>query len=67
MSSTRMMNKLQQLILRPSGDPTYGDIRGVTLRSDGRMFGRVFSGSLKGYKVVAQSYRGRLWETVDER
>lgn len=59
-----MLNKLQQLILRPSGGPTFGDIRGVTLHTDGRMFGRVFSGVLKGHKVVAQSYRGRLWEVV---
>jgi len=53
-----------QLTLRPSGDPIYSDIGYVTLHSDGRMFGRVLRGVLKGHKVVTDSYLGTLWECV---
>jgi hypothetical protein len=58
------MNKMEQLTLRPSGDPTLTDIGYVYLHSDGRMFGKVLRGVLAGAKVVADDYRGRLWEVV---
>ncbi len=58
------MNKMEQLTLRPSGDLTHTDIDCVYLHDNGRMFGRVMNGVLKGAKVVAESYRGRLWEVV---
>ena len=59
-----MLDKIQQLTLRPSGDPTYSDIGSVYLHSDGRMFGKVVRGVLKGAKVVTDSYRGEIWECV---
>lgn len=62
-----MKNKWNQLIIsKGSGALRCDDIGYVTLHTDGRMFGRVLTGVLKGAKVVADSYRGKVWEMCDE-
>ena len=59
-----MKNKMEQLIRRPSGGLTLSEVSHVYLHSDGRMFGKVLSGVLKGTKVVTNSYLGKVWEVV---
>ena len=55
---------MEQLTRRPSGGLILTDLGHVYLHSDGRMFGKVLKGVLKGAKVVTDSYLGKMWECV---
>ena len=59
-----MKNKMEQLIVQPSGDLTLSEISHVYLHTDGRMFGNVLRGVLKGTKVVKDNYLVKMWEVV---